>query len=265
MLKLSGEVLQGTPERSGGALKNGAGNEVSEISSVAEKSEVEKNAKLAGAPSSIDYKVLEGLCREIMEVTALGVQVVIVIGGGNIWRYRDFKETGIDRVISDNIGMLATIMNSVAMQSTFEKLGAECRVASAIDVPQIAEPYLRRKVLRHLEKGRIVICAGGTGSPFFTTDSAAALRALETNCDVLLKATKVDGVYDKDPKKFKNAKRFTTLTYHDVLERDLEFMDQAAISLCKESGIPVCVFNLTERGNIMRAVRGEKVGTLIHG
>lgn len=229
MLKLSGEVLQGHAEG-----------------------------------SSIDYKILDGLCREIMEISDLGVQIVIVIGGGNIWRYRDFKETGIDRVVSDNIGMLATIMNAVAMQSTFEKLGVECRVSSAIDIPQIAEPYLRRKVLRHLEKGRIVICAGGTGSPFFTTDSAAALRALETNCDVLLKATKVDGVYDKDPKKFSDAKKFTKITYHEVLERDLEFMDQAAVSLCKESEIPVLVFNLEKHGNIKKAVLGENIGTLIH-
>lgn len=214
--------------------------------------------------SGIDHKVLHGLCNEILDVKKLGVQIVIVIGGGNIWRYRDFKETGIERVTSDNIGMLATIMNATAMQSMFEKLGVDCRVASAIDIPQIAEPYLRRKVIRHLEKGRIVICAGGTGSPFFTTDSAAALRALETNCNVLLKATNVEGVYNKDPDKFKNAKKFSELTYHEVLEMDLEFMDQAAVSLCKESAVPIMVFNLKKRGNIKRAVLGEKVGTLIH-
>lgn len=214
--------------------------------------------------SGIDHKILEGLCREIVEVKKLGAQIVIVIGGGNIWRYRDFKETGIERVTSDNIGMLATIMNATAMQSMFEKLGVDCRVASAIDIPQIAEPYLRRKVIRHLEKGRIVICAGGTGSPFFTTDSAAALRALETNCDVLLKATNVEGVYNKDPDKFKNAKKFSELTYHEVLEMDLEFMDQAAVSLCKESSVPIMVFNLKKRGNIKRAVLGEKTGTIIH-
>jgi len=218
---------------------------------------------LGGCASGIDHNVLESLCDEILEVRKLGVQIVIVIGGGNIWRYRDFKDTGIERVTSDNIGMLATIMNAVAMQSMFEKLGAVCRVASAIDIPQIAEPYLRRKVIRHLEKDRIVICAGGTGSPFFTTDSAAALRALETNCEVLLKATNVDGVYDKDPDKSKNAKKFDELTFHDVLEMDLEFMDQAAISLCKESNVPVVVFNLKKRGNIRAAVLGEKVGTII--
>lgn len=219
---------------------------------------------LGNRSSGIDHKVLHELCREILDVKKLGVQIVIVIGGGNIWRFRDFKETGIERVTSDNIGMLATIMNATAMQSMFEKLGVDCRVASAIDIPQIAEPYLRRKVIRHLEKGRIVICAGGTGSPFFTTDSAAALRALETNCNVLLKATNVDGVYNKDPDKFKNAKKFNELTYHEVLEMDLEFMDQAAVSLCKESAVPIMVFNLKKRGNIKRAVLGEKVGTIIH-
>lgn len=219
---------------------------------------------LGSRSSGIDHKILHELCGEILDVKKLGVQIVIVIGGGNIWRFRDFKETGIERVTSDNIGMLATIMNATAMQSMFEKLGVDCRVASAIDIPQIAEPYLRRKVIRHLEKGRIVICAGGTGSPFFTTDSAAALRALETNCSVLLKATNVEGVYNKDPDKFKNAKKFSELTYHEVLEMDLEFMDQAAISLCKESAVPIMVFNLKKRGNIKRAVLGEKVGTIIH-
>lgn len=219
---------------------------------------------LGGRQSGIDHKVLDSLCEEIKDVAQLGLQIAIVIGGGNIWRYRDFKETGIERVTSDNIGMLATIMNAVAMQSTFEKIGVDSRVASAIDIPQIAEPYLRRKVIRHLEKGRIVICAGGTGSPFFTTDSAAALRALETNCDVLLKATKVDGVYDKDPEKFKNAKKIPELSYHEVLEMDLGFMDQAAVSLCKEAQLPIVVFNLERRGNIKVAVLGEKIGTIIH-
>lgn len=219
---------------------------------------------LGNSTTGIDHKVLASLCREILEVKRLGIQIVIVVGGGNIWRYRDFKDTGIDRVISDNIGMLATIMNAVAMQSTFEKLGADCRVASAVDVPQVTEPYLRRKVICHLEKNRIVICAGGTGSPFFTTDSAAALRALETGCDVLLKATNVEGVYDKDPDKFKNAKKFDSLNYHDVLEMDLEFMDQAAVSLCKESLMPIVVFNLKKHGNIKKAALGQKVGTIIH-
>lgn len=243
MLKLSGEVLSGGlggfrgESAAGGKRRTGV---------------------------SIDSAVLESLCKEIAEVKKLGVQIVIVIGGGNIWRFRDFKETGIDRVTSDNIGMLATIMNAVAMQSMFEKLGTECRVSSAVNIPQIAEPYLRRKAVRHLEKGRIVICAGGTGSPFFTTDSAAALRALETGCEVLMKATNVDGVYDKDPDIYKGAKKFSLLTYHKVLEMDLKFMDSAAVSLCKESFVPILVFNLKKYGNIKRAVLGETLGTLIH-
>ncbi len=214
--------------------------------------------------SGIDHSILNALCEEVIEVSKLGVQIAIVIGGGNIWRFRDFKETGIERTTSDNIGMLATIMNAVAMQSSFERLGQPCRVSTAISIPQIAEPYLRRKAIRHLEKGRILICAAGTGSPYFTTDSAAALRALELNCEVLLKATKVDGVYDSDPKKNPNAKRFESISYHEVLEKDLEFMDQAAISLCKESSLPVVVFDLSQRGNIKRGVLGESIGTLIH-
>lgn len=216
---------------------------------------------LGSRQSGIDHGILESLCKEIGEVVDLGVQVVIVIGAGNIWRYRDHVDSGIERVTSDNIGMLATIMNAVAMQSSFERQGYRCRVSSAIDVPQIAEPYLRRKVIRHLEKGRIVICAGGTGNPFFTTDSAAALRALETDCDMLLKGTKVDGVYTKDPKKFSDAKRFEKMTYQEVLEMDLAFMDQAAVSLCKEGNIPIYVFDLTQRGNIRKVVLGEKIGT----
>lgn len=227
MLKLSGEVLMGSKQ------------------------------------SGLDNEVLKKLCKEIGEVAKKGVQIVIVVGAGNIWRYRDHIETGIERVTSDNIGMLGTIMNAVAMQSCFEKLGHECRVASAIDIPQIAEPYITRKVIRHLEKGRIVICAGGTGSPFFTTDSAAALRALETKCDILLKATKVDGVYDSDPKKNPKAKKFDHLTYQEVLSMELGFMDQAGVSLCKESSIPVYVFDLQVSGNIMRVVKGENVGTCI--
>jgi len=229
MLKLSGEVLGG----------NGSGG-------------------------NIDSSVLEKLCKEVIDVAALDVEVAIVVGGGNIWRFRDFQETGIDRVISDNIGMLATIMNAVAMQSMFERLGKECRVATAIDIPQIAEPYLRRKVIRHLEKKRIVICAGGTGSPFFTTDSAAALRALETNCEVLLKATNVEGVYSEDPDTNPDAKKFDELTYHDVLEKELGFMDASAVSLARESNLPIVVFNLQKEGNIRRAVLGEAIGTLIH-
>ena len=212
--------------------------------------------------SGISRERLQGLCKEVIEIREMGVEVAIVIGGGNFWRYRNQKELGLDRVTLDNMGIIATVMNGIAMQGMFEELGASARVASAIDMPQLAEQYRRRKAMRHLEKGRIVICAGGTGSPFFTTDSAAALRALELGCDVLLKATKVDGVFDSDPEKNPKAKKFDEITYQEVFEKDLQFMDQAAISLCKEGHLPVLVFNLEKTGNI-KAVLGHKVGTII--
>ncbi len=212
----------------------------------------------------IDPKKLHELCSEIALVKKSGVEIVIVIGGGNIWRYRQEKDTGLDRVTLDNMGMIATVMNALAMENMFEKLGIEARVSSSLDMSKIAEPYLRQKALHHLKKGRIVLCAGGTGSPFFTTDSAAAIRALELGCDVLMKATKVDYVYDRDPEKFKNAKKLEHLTYHEVLERDLTFMDQAAIALCREGPLPIIVFNLEKRGNILRSVSGEKIGTVIN-
>lgn len=227
MLKLSGEVLLG---------KDGCG---------------------------IDFPILHGLCEEIAGVVRSGVEVAIVIGAGNIWRFRDHEGCGIDRASSDYMGMLATIMNGVAMQSSLEGMGVHTRVCSALDIPQVAEPYLRRRAVRHLEKGRVVICAGGTGNPYFTTDSAAALRALEMDCDVLLKATKVDGVYDKDPKKFKDAKRFNTISYSDVLGMNLQFMDSSAVSLCRDSDLPLVVFDLTVKGNIARVVSGEPIGTII--
>lgn len=212
---------------------------------------------------NIDCNKLDNLCRRIIEMKNLGVEVVIVVGGGNIWRYRDKKDSGIDRVISDNIGMLATIMNAMSMQSVFEKLGVSCRVCSAIDAPQVIEFYLRRRALRHLEKGRIVICAGGTGNPYFTTDTAAALRGLELNCDVLLKATKVDFVYDSDPEKHPDAKKFERLTFSEVLSKNLEFMDTTAVSLCKEGNLPIIVFNLEDEDGLKKAVTGKKIGTII--
>ncbi|MBT6069246.1 UMP kinase [Candidatus Peregrinibacteria bacterium] len=219
---------------------------------------------LGDQDNGIDFDILHALCGEVVEVAKMGVEVVIVIGAGNIWRYRDNTGSGIDRVSSDYMGMLATIMNSVAMQSSIEAQGIYVRVCSALNIPQVAEPYLRRRAIRHLEKGRIVICSGGTGNPYFTTDSASALRALELDCEVLLKATKVDGVYDKDPKKFDDAKRFDSLTYTDVLSMDLEFMDSAAVSLCKDSKLPIMIFDLTKKGNIQKAVEGESIGTVIN-
>jgi len=220
-------------------------------------------ALLGDKSFGIDTPGLKKIATQVIDVTKLGIQVVLVVGGGNIWRYRDSKESHIERAASDAMGMMATIMNAVAMQASIESLGVGCRVCSSIDVPQIAEPYLRRKAIRHLEKGRVVICAGGTGNPYFTTDSAAALRGLELNCDVLLKATRVDGVYDSDPEKNPDAKRFETLSFHDVLEKDLYVMDQAAISLCKEGPLPIMVFDMTKEGNIMKAAQGEAIGTIV--
>lgn len=211
----------------------------------------------------IDFKVLEELCKEVADVKKLGVEVAIVIGGGNIWRYRDFKDSKLDRVSSDYMGMLATIMNAMAMQDTFTKFGVDARALSAINMPVVVGTYLRAKAMDYLKRGKVVICAGGTGSPYFTTDSAAALRALELECDVVLKATKVDYIYDKDPMKYKDAKSFKKLTYNEVLARELQVMDLSAVSLCLEKKLPILVFNLYKKGNIARAVKGEAVGTLI--
>jgi uridylate kinase len=219
---------------------------------------------LGDLDSGISRNRLESLCKQVIEVHEAGVEIALVIGGGNFWRYRNQKELGLDRVVLDQMGIMATVMNGLAMQNMFEKLGVQTRVSSAIDVPQMAESYRRRKAVRHLEKQRIVICAGGTGSTFFTTDSAAALRSLELGCDILLKATKVDGIYDKDPERHDDAKKFDALTYQEVLEQDLKFMDQAAIAIAKEGKMPVLVFNLEVEGNIAKAVSGEEIGTLVH-
>ncbi|MDD5469775.1 MAG: UMP kinase, partial [Candidatus Peribacteraceae bacterium] len=192
----------------------------------------------------INHKSLIKIAEEVRVLSKKGFEVIIVIGGGNIWRFRDTTESRIERTASDAMGMLATIMNSVALQSALENLGCDTRVLSAIEVPQLAEPFIRRRAVRHLEKKRIVICAGGTGNPYFTTDSAAALRASELNCDVLLKATNVDGVYDKDPKKHKDAKKYVTVTYMEALQKNLKVMDQAAFSLCRDQKLRICVFDL---------------------
>ena len=212
----------------------------------------------------IHKPTLYDIATQIIDVAKLGTDVVIVVGGGNIWRYRDTKDTDIERTVSDAMGMLATIMNSVALQSALETLGAETRVLSAIDVPQLAEPFIKRRALRHLEKGRIVICAGGTGNPYFTTDSAAALRAVELSCDVLLKGTNVDGIFDKDPRKNPTAKKFAEITYQQALEMRLGVMDQAAFSLCQEQKLPIVVFNFLKRGSLLKAARGDKIGTVVH-
>jgi uridylate kinase len=214
----------------------------------------------------IDPGVLSGLSAEIRQVAGLGVQVALVLGGGNIFRgIRTSREYGIDRASADHMGMLATVINSLALQERLERDGVVTRVLSAIEMRAIAEPHIRRRALRHLEKGRVVLFAAGTGNPYFTTDTAAALRAMEINADVILKATKVDGVYDRDPMVHKKAKKFAELTYIDVLQKNLKVMDATAISLCMDNGLPIVVFNLKGRGNIVRVVRGEKIGTVVHG
>jgi uridylate kinase len=213
----------------------------------------------------LDKPTLVDVAKQILAVQKKGIQVVVVVGGGNIWRYRDTTESGIERTASDAMGMLATVMNSVALQSALETLGAETRVLSAINIPELAEPFIRRRALRHLEKRRIVICAGGTGNPYFTTDSAAALRALELSCDVLLKGTNVDGIYDKDPQKHGDAVKFDSLTYREALTKHLDVMDQAAFSLCQDQHLPIVVFNFFEKGALLKAASGEKIGTIVHG
>ncbi|MEK7562819.1 MAG: UMP kinase [Patescibacteria group bacterium] len=216
-----------------------------------------------GKGQGINQDVLQDVALRIAEVAKKGIQVVVVAGGGNIWRYRDTKGSGIERTVSDAMGMLATIMNSVALQAALETQGMETRVLSAIDVPQLAEAYIRRRAIRHLEKGRVVICAGGTGNPYFTTDSAAALRALELNCDVLLKATNVDGIYDRDPNKEKDAKLYTSLSYQEALEKHLNVMDQSAFSLCAEQKLPIRVFNFGTTGGLLKAATGGEIGTIV--
>jgi len=201
----------------------------------------------------------------LKEVTEMGVEVGIVIGGGNIYRGVAASAEGMDRAAADQMGMLATVINSLALQDAMEKLGVFTRVMSAIEMHQLAEPYIRRRAVRHLEKGRVVIFAGGTGNPFFTTDTAAALRAMEVKAQVILKATKVDGVYDADPFLNKKARRFEDLHYMDVLKRGLRIMDSPAISLCMDNHLPIIVFNLSKKGNIKRVVLGQKIGTIIRG
>ncbi|MDP7477298.1 MAG: UMP kinase [Candidatus Peribacteraceae bacterium] len=213
----------------------------------------------------LHHEALEEVAKSIKDVVDGGFQVVVVVGGGNIWRFRDTQDSGIERTSSDAIGMLATIMNGVGLQSALESLDQNTRVCSAVDVPQLAEPYLKRRAERHLEKGRVVICAGGTGNPYFTTDSAAALRALELQCDVLLKATNVDGVYDKDPNKHDDAVMYDEITYADAINQHLNVMDQAAFSLCMDQNLPIRVFQFDTKGSLLKAAKGEKIGTLVHG
>ena len=213
----------------------------------------------------IDMKTVEAVAAEVKEVVAHGVELCLVIGGGNIFRGLSTAAKGMERSSADYMGMLATVMNALAMQNALEKIGVETRVQSAIPMATVAEPYIRRRAARHLEKGRVVIFAAGTGNPFFTTDTAAALRAAEMGCDALLKGTSVDGVYTADPKKDETAERFDKLTYLDVLSRDLKVMDASAISLMRESGIPIVVFSIRKRGELLRVLNGQGVHTVIAG
>lgn len=229
LLKLSGEALQG-PQQAG-----------------------------------IDFETVARFSAEIAEVHAMGVEVGLVVGGGNIFRGAGGLTNGLDKPTGDYMGMLATIINALAMQAGLEKAGVPTRVLTAFEVRPVAEPYIRRRAIRHLEKGRIVIFGAGTGNPFFTTDTAAALRASEIGAEVLFKATKVDGIYDSDPKKNKGAKRYDTLGYTEVLARNLAVMDATAISLCRENKLPILVFDLTRHGNIVRALKGEAIGTFVQG
>lgn len=211
----------------------------------------------------VDLEVLHQLSKNIKEIVDLGVEVAIVIGGGNIFRGMQASESGMDRANADYMGMLATVMNALAIQDSLEKIGVFTRVQSAIEMQEVAEPYIRRKAIRHLEKGRVVIFAAGTGNPFFTTDTAAALRACEISADMLMKATKVDGIYDSDPKKNPKAVMFKELKYIDVLNKGLAIMDSTAISLCMDHELPILVFNMTKPGTMRDAVMGKKTGTLI--
>lgn len=221
---------------------------------------------LAGEGSSgISSDVVRLIAEEIKEVVNLGVQLGVVVGGGNIFRGVEADTMDIDRTSADYMGMIATVINSLALQNALENIGVETRVQSAIEMKEVAEPYIKRKAVRHLEKGRVVILAAGTGNPYFTTDTAASLRAMEMQADVILKATKVDGVYDKDPVVFDDAKMFSKITYLEVLNRNLKVMDSTAVALCRDNNLPIVVFNLGERGNIKNVVVGRLIGTVVEG
>jgi uridylate kinase len=221
---------------------------------------------LAGATGyGIDDDRLRSFARDIAEVHNLGAQIAVVIGGGNIFRGAGGSTHGVERATADYMGMLATIMNALALQAAVEATGVQTRVLSALEIKEVAEPYIRRRATRHLEKGRVVIFAAGTGNPFFTTDTAASLRAIEVGAEIVMKATKVDGVYDADPMVNPGAKRYSELTYLEVLSQKLKIMDSTAISLCMENDLPVLVFNLLVEGNLKRAATGEPIGTVVRG
>ena len=211
----------------------------------------------------ISSDVIASYAKQIKEIVDLGVEISIVIGGGNIFRGLSGAAQGVDRVTADHMGMLATVINSLALQNSIEKLGVPTRVQTAIEMPKVAEHFIKRRAQRHLEKGRVVIFGAGTGNPYFTTDTAAALRAIEMETDVVIKATKVDGIYDKDPVKYPDAKKYETVTYNEVLAKDLKVMDATAISLCRENKLPIIVFNSLVEGNLKKVVMGEHIGTTV--
>lgn len=212
----------------------------------------------------LDPKMLEQYAREIKTITAIGVQVAVVIGGGNIYRGMNEAETGIERAQGDYMGMLATVINGMALQAALEKVGVTTRLQSAIKMEQVSEPYIRRKAIRHLEKGRVVIFGAGTGNPYFTTDTAGSLRAIEINADVILKGTRVDGIYTADPEKDKTATRFDVLSFSEVITKNLKVMDMTAFTLCQENNLPIIVFDMNSAGNLHNVVTGKQVGTLVN-
>ncbi|VAW67280.1 Uridine monophosphate kinase [hydrothermal vent metagenome] len=220
-------------------------------------------ALMGSQASGIDPDIIVRVAEEVKQISELGVEVAIVIGAGNIFRGKGLADSGMDRVTGDHMGMLATVMNCLALQDAIEKLGPGCRVMSALSIHQVCEDYVRRRAIRHLEKGRIVLFGAGTGNPFFTTDSAGSLRAIEIEADVLIKATKVDGVYDSDPMKNPDAKRYDSLTYDEVLAKNLAIMDATAIVLCKEQSMPLRIFNLNAPGDLVRTVLDTRIGTSV--
>ena len=220
-------------------------------------------ALMGEKPYGIDPEIVQSIAKDVSKAVKNGTQIAIVVGGGNIFRGLKGSAAGMDRATADYVGMLATVMNAITLQDGLERAGVATRVQSAIDMQQIAEPYIRRRAIRHLEKGRVVVFGGGCGNPFFTTDTTAALRAAEINAEVVFKATKVDGVYDRDPKQFSVAVKYDNLTFQEVLTKEIGVMDSTAIALCKDNKIPIIVFNLFEPGSISKAVSGEPIGSLI--
>ncbi len=220
-------------------------------------------ALAAGRGFGVDAVFIHEVAKEIVEVADTGCEIAIVVGGGNFFRGVAEQAIGMDRVAADHMGMLSTVINAIALQDAIEKLGKFCRVMSAISMHQVAEPYIRRRAIRHLEKGRIVIFAAGTGNPYFSTDTAASLRAMEIGADVLLKATSVDGIYTADPKTTPDATKFTEITYMEILRLGLRVMDTTAVSMCKDNNLPMIIFSMIERGNIARVVKGEMLGSLV--